>query len=131
MWFIGLVVGGFLGGAIGSILRWDEAWLLFAALGAVAGVVYREKNKTSVTPALEARVAALERELRDLKQRGYAAADLRPVETAPQPEPVASPAAQPVSPTVEPTPVVIEPPPRPLMPEPKPPAAPRPPAEPN
>ena len=31
MWFIGLVIGGLVGAAIGELVRWDSAWQLFAA----------------------------------------------------------------------------------------------------
>ncbi|HUP95176.1 MAG TPA: DUF2339 domain-containing protein [Burkholderiales bacterium] len=77
MWFLGFIIGAMIGGAIGSLFRWDEAWLFFGALGILTAVLMNKKAPVqSAAPQpgdLERRVAELEREVRALKdQRGYA-----------------------------------------------------------
>jgi uncharacterized membrane protein len=76
MWFIGLVVGGLIGAAIGDLLLWDSAWQLFAAIGAVAAVALKSKGvfDPEAMRRLEERIATLERELRVLNARREAAA---------------------------------------------------------
>ena len=44
MWFIGVVIGGLVGAAIGDLVGWDSAWQLFAALGAVAAIALKSKG---------------------------------------------------------------------------------------
>ena len=65
MWFPGLIIGALLGGTIAGIVRWDGAWLLFAALGAIAGLVLRNRGMVAITPnftfQLESRLVAIER----------------------------------------------------------------------
>src|SRR6186997_2035359 len=79
MWFLGFIIGAMIGGAIGNLFRWDEAWLFFGALGILTAVLMNKKapGQSAAPPPgdLERRVAELEREVRALKeQRGAATA---------------------------------------------------------
>jgi predicted MFS family arabinose efflux permease len=58
MWFAGLVIGAAIGGALGSLLHWHEAWLFFGAIGTVAGALYKRPGAPAAN--LEQRVAALQ-----------------------------------------------------------------------
>lgn len=71
MWFLGLVIGALFGAGIGDLIKWDSAWLLFAALGALAGILYKDKRGAAPTDAqtLARRISVLEREVRELKER--------------------------------------------------------------
>lgn len=90
MWFLGLIIGALVGGAIGSLIRWDEAWLAFAALGAIAGVLYKDKRSQTAAPGrtdeLERRVSALEREVQALKLEPRPMSAAPSAETLPQGE---------------------------------------------
>lgn len=75
MWFIGLVIGGLVGAAIGDLVRWDSAWQLFAALGAVGAILLKRESMTDVVGRLERRVATLERDVTALNAARAAAAN--------------------------------------------------------
>lgn len=90
MWFLGLIIGALVGGAIGSLIGWDEAWLAFAALGAIAGILYKDKLSQTAAPGrtdeLERRVSALEREVQALKLQPRSVSATPSAQTPPQGE---------------------------------------------
>ncbi len=74
MWFIGLVVGGFVGAALGSLVRHSFEWgVLGAFVGVIAGIMISARRSTATSQTLthaqssmtsmEARFAALEQRL--------------------------------------------------------------------
>ena len=70
MWFAGLVIGGLFGAGIGDVLHWGEAWLFFAAIGAVAAMALKSRGtfgRAPGVPELERRIDALERECRSIR----------------------------------------------------------------
>ncbi|MGZ8266614.1 MAG: DUF2339 domain-containing protein, partial [Burkholderiales bacterium] len=103
MWFVGLVIGGLFGTAVGALVRWEEAWMLFAAIGAAGAIALKSEGAFSgkpVSEALERRIAALEREVQVLKAAHKApatpaAAAAPPEASAPIETPEEAPASAP------------------------------------
>jgi uncharacterized membrane protein len=105
MWFIGMLLGMLLGslGGFGAGTFWG------AMLGALAGAVFGLMRKSRPPGSeFEARLAALEAAVAELRRRG-----LQPSETAPVPSPPPMEPAVPSSVEPAPRPVVVTPPPIP------------------